>query len=305
MVRSSITIVEVGPRDGLQNEPKNIPTELKIQFINALAQSGITHIETTSFVSPKWVPQMADHTEVMQGITRKSGVHYSALVPNIHGMEDAIKANLQEIAVFTAASETFSKKNTNCSIKESLERIQQVIEKAKTHHILVRGYISCVLGCPYEGPIEMSSVVHIAEQLIAMGCYQVSLGDTIGVGTANKAQALIKTVSQVIPLEKIAVHFHDTYAQALTNIYVSLEAGITTIDSAVSGLGGCPYAPGAGGNVATEDVVYLLQGLGITTGIDLPKLTEAGHLICDYLKHPPRSKVSIALAGATYSPFKK
>lgn len=300
MEKSSVTIVEVGPRDGLQNEPQNIPTELKIQFIDALSKAGVTHIETTSFVSPKWVPQMADHSEVIRGIFRQPGVHYSALVPNIQGMDEAIATGLSEIAVFTAASETFSKKNTNCSVSESLDRIQRVIEKAKSHHILVRGYISCALGCPYEGAIALSAVTHLAEQLIAMGCYQVSLGDTIGIGTANKARTLLKAVSQSVPLRQLAVHFHDTYAQALTNIFVSLEEGITTIDSAVSGLGGCPYAPGASGNVATEDVVYLLQGLGVRTGIDLQALANAGRLICNYLNRPSRSKVSIALARAIY-----
>lgn len=292
-----VNIVEVGPRDGLQNEPKNIPTELKIRFINALADAGLKYIEATSFVSPKWVPQMADHTAVMQGIQRKPGVHYSALVPNIHGLEDAVNANVQEIAVFTAASETFSKKNTNCSIEESLARIYQVIEKAKPHQIPIRGYISCTLGCPYEGKINISEVARIAGKLISLGCHQISLGDTIGVGTANQAKALIKAVRQEIPIAKIAVHFHDTYAQALTNIYVSLEEGVTTVDSASAGLGGCPYAPGAGGNVATEDVVYLLDGLGIKTNIDLFKLARAGLIICDYLQQPPRSKVSIALAS--------
>lgn len=290
-----ITLVEVGPRDGLQNEPKNIPTELKIAFINALALAGLKYIETTSFVSPKWVPQMADHTAVAQGITRYPGVHYSALVPNIHGLEDAFTAKIPEIAVFTAASETFSAKNTNCSIEESLHRVAEVIEQAQAHQIPVRGYISCVFGCPYEGEIPLASVIRVAEHLLKLGCYQISFGDTLGVSTAQKTKTLIETIKRHVPLKQIAVHFHDTYAQALTNIYVSLAAGITVIDSAASGLGGCPYAPGAGGNVATEDVLYLLQGLGIHTGIDLLQVAKAGQKICAYLQQPPRSKVALAL----------
>lgn len=295
-----VTIVEVGPRDGLQNEPHNIPTELKIDFINQLSDTGLSIIETTSFVSPKWVPQMADHTEVMKNIKRNPKVKYSALVPNEQGLNDALTTNVQEIAVFTAASDTFSQKNTNCSIEESLNRIANVIQGAKKQNIPVRGYVSCVLGCPYEGEITPEQVLNVSEKLLKLGCYQISLGDTIGIGTPNKAQQLIKTISQKIPVEKLAVHFHDTYAQALTNIYASLEKGITTVDSAVAGLGGCPYAPGAGGNVATEDVVYLLNGLGIENGVDLKRLVKAGYLICNYLKEPPRSKVSIALSNATY-----
>src|SRR3990167_1399752 len=295
-----VTIVEVGPRDGLQNEPTTIPTNLKIDFINQLSETGLSIIEATSFVSPKWIPQMADQTKKIKNITRNPTVRYTALVPNEHGLADALAAHIQEIAVFTAASDTFSQKNTNCSIAESFNRISKVIEGAKKNNIPVRGYVSCVLGCPYEGEISPEQVLHVAEKLLALGCYQISLGDTIGVGTPNKAQTLIETLNQKIPIENLAVHFHDTYAQALTNIYASLEKGITTIDSAVAGLGGCPYAPGAGGNVATEDVVYLLNGLGVAHGINLQKLAKAGRLICDYLKQPPRSKVSIALSRATY-----
>lgn len=295
-----IHIVEVGPRDGLQNEPQIIPTTLKLDFIERLVAAGLRTIEVTSFVSPKWVPQMADHSAVIQGLSAQRDVRYLSLVPNAHGLQDAITAGAKTISVFTAASETFSQRNTNCSVAESLQRIREVMTLAKTHGIEVRGYISCTLGCPYEGAIPIKRVAQLAEQLIELGCYQVALGDTIGVGTAPQAKALVKAVSQAIPVERIAVHFHDTYAQALTNIYVSLEQGVTTVDSAVAGLGGCPYAPGAGGNVATEDVVYLLEGLGVKTGIDLKALAAAGRLICDYLNQPPRSKVSIALAQATY-----
>ncbi|MDE3401455.1 MAG: hydroxymethylglutaryl-CoA lyase [Coxiella burnetii] len=292
-----VTLVEVGPRDGLQNEPQNVPTHLKIEFINQLSQSGLSVIEATSFVSPKWVPQMADHREVMEGITRNPSVRYTALVPNEQGFDDALDAHISEVSVFTAASETFSQKNTNCSIEESLNRIARVIERAKKNNLAVRGYVSCVLGCPYEGEIALHQVLTVAERLVNLGCYQISLGDTIGIGTPLKAQQLIDVISSKIPIEKIAVHFHDTYAQALTNIYVSLEKGVSTIDSAVAGLGGCPYAPAAGGNVATEDVVYLLNGMKIECGVDLKRLTRAGRLICDYLGRPSRSKVAIALAS--------
>lgn len=295
-----VTIVEVGPRDGLQNEPKNIPTTLKIDFINRLSDTGLKVIEATSFVSPKWVPQMADHSEVMKGIKRNPNVRYTALVPNEHGLNDALDSQVQEIAIFTAASETFSQKNTNCSIEESLNRIAVVIEGAKKHHIPVRGYVSCAIACPYEGDTDPKQVLNVSEKLLNLGCYQISLGDTIGVGTPNKVQKLIDVVSQNISINKLAVHFHDTYAQALVNIYAALEKGIATVDSSVAGLGGCPYAPGAGGNVATEDVVYLLNGLGIESGVDLNKLAKTGRMICDHLDITPRSKVSIALAGATY-----
>lgn len=299
MLPKKVTIVEVGPRDGLQNEPKNIPTKIKIDFINQLSDTGLKVIEVTSFVSPKWVPQMADHNAVMHNIKRNPEVRYAALVPNKQGLNDAMKSQVQEIAVFTAASETFSQKNTNCSIEESLNHIADVINDAKKHKISVRGYVSCVTACPYEGEIDPQHVRNVSEKLLNLGCYQISLGDTIGVGTPNKAQKLIDIVSQKIPIRKLAVHFHDTYAQALVNIYAALEKGIATVDSSVAGLGGCPYAPGAGGNVATEDVVYLLNGLGIESGVDLKKLVKTGHMICDHLNITPRSKVSVALAGAT------
>jgi len=300
MLPKKVTIVEVGPRDGLQNEPKNIPTKIKIDFINQLSDTGLKVIEATSFVSPKWVPQMADHNAVMHNIKRNPQVRYAALVPNKQGLKDATESQVQEIAVFTAASETFSQKNTNCSIEESLNRIAGVINDAKKHKIPVRGYISCITACPYEGETDPQQVRNVSEKLLNLGCYQISLGDTIGVGTPNKAQKLIDIVSQKIPISKLAVHFHDTYAQALVNIYAALEKGIATVDSSVAGLGGCPYAPGAGGNVATEDVVYLLNGLGIASGVDLKKLAKTGRMICDHLNITPRSKVSVALAGATY-----
>jgi hydroxymethylglutaryl-CoA lyase len=300
MAKERITLVEVGARDGLQNELQTIPTELKIRLIDALAESGLPVIEATSFVSPKWVPQMADHADVMRGITRKENVRYPVLVPNERGFIDAIAAGATEIAVFTAASEAFSQKNTNCSIDESFDRIRAVLNLAKQKSIPVRGYLSCVLGCPYEGEVSLKQVVKVAKKLIDLGCYQVSLGDTIGIGTPNKARALVQAVKQSVAIEQIAVHFHDTYAQALVNIYSAIEEGVRTVDSAVSGLGGCPYAPGAGGNVATEDVVYMLSGMGIETGVDLPVLVKAGQLICDYLGHAPRSKAALAIARANY-----
>lgn len=294
---SEVTLVEVSPRDGLQNEAKTVPTDIKIRFINALSQSGLRVIETTSFVSPKWVPQMADHFDVMQGITRREHVRYPVLVPNKTGMEAALKCDVNEIAVFTAASETFSQKNINCSIDQSFDRIAEVIEMANKYHIRVRGYVSCVLGCPYEGNISHEQVAHVSQKLYALGCTEISLGDTIGVGTPKHAQQLIQTVAKIVPIEKLALHFHDTYGQALANIYACLELGIRIIDCSAGGLGGCPYAPGAGGNVATEDVLYMLNGLGIKTGVDLAKLMQASDIIHDYLKRPTRSKVHLASMG--------
>ena len=290
-----VTIVEVGPRDGLQNEKVILPTEVKIDFIQKLADCGVKIIESTSFVSPKWVPQMADHEDVIKGIQRKTGVSYPALVPNVHGMELAIAAGIQEISVFTATSETFSKKNANCSLQESMQRIAEVIELAQQHHIPVRGYISCVIACPYEGEIAPKQSAQVAKQLMDLGCEQISLGDTIGIGTPGTVNKLLDAVQAVVPVEKTAVHFHDTYGQALANIYVSLEHGIHIIDSSVAGLGGCPYARSATGNVATEDVVYMLNGLNIATGIDLHQLIQVGQWICQRLNHPTRSKVSQAM----------
>ncbi len=290
-----VSIVEVSPRDGLQNETVFIPTSIKIDFIRRLADCGLKTIESTSFVSPKWVPQMADHFEVMQGISRKPGVTYPALIANRIGMERALNAGVKEISVFTATSETFSIKNANCSLVESMKRISEVIDIARGHQIPVRGYISCVIACPYEGPTPPQQTVHVAQQLIELGCSQISLGDTIGVGTPGEVKKLLDALLSVVPVNKIAMHFHDTYGQALANIYLSLEYGIHMFDSSVAGLGGCPYARSATGNVATEDVIYMLNGLNIKTGIDLKKLIETGNFICQHLGHPPRSKLSQVL----------
>ena len=293
-----VKIVEVSPRDGLQNEPKPIPTELKQQLIEQLAQSGLQQIEITSYVSPKWVPQLADHHLIARNIKPKAGVSFVALTPNMHGLENALDDGVNHIAVFTAASETFSKKNTNSSIEESLLEIEKLIQAAKAKCLRVRGYISCVMGCPYEGDIDVSVVCDIANRLHTMGCDEISLGDTIGVGTPQKTQTLIVQVTRQIPLTKIAVHFHDTYGQALANIYASLTCGVSIIDSSAAGLGGCPYAPGAGGNVATEDVLFLCLGLGIETGVDINAVTQAGKQITDYLGIIPRSKAAIAIQAA-------
>jgi hydroxymethylglutaryl-CoA lyase len=290
----TVNLVEVSPRDGLQNEQTNVSTIVKLEFIQKLAESGLKVIESTSFVSPQWVPQMADHSEVIKSIHRAPGVRYPALVPNVRGMELAIAAGVQEISVFTATTETFSKKNANCSLKESMERIGQVVDLAQQHHIPVRGYISCVIACPYEGMVSPLRTLDIAEQLIDLGCDQVSLGDTIGVATPGHVKSLLDMVLSKIPPEKIAMHFHDTYGQALANIYVSLEYEINHFDSSVAGLGGCPYARSATGNVATEDLVYMLNGLQIETGVDINKLLQAGQFICHYLNHPPKSKLSQA-----------
>jgi hydroxymethylglutaryl-CoA lyase len=272
-------MVEVGPRDGLQNEATLIPTAVKIAFIEKLADAGFSTIEATSFVSPKRVPQLADAAEVFRGIQQRPNVSYSVLVPNLKGLENALAVGAREIAVFGAASETFSQKNIQCSIAESLQRFEAVIAEAKRHDVRVRGYVSCVLGCPYEGAVDPQSVVKVAKQLFEMGCYEVSLGDTIGVGTANQAAQLVRTVAQHIPVAQLAVHFHDTYGQALANIYAALQEGISVVDSSITGLGGCPYAPGAAGNVASETVLYMLNGLGIHTGVDMAALRAAGEFI--------------------------
>jgi len=289
-----VRMVEVGPRDGLQNEAAIVPTPVKIALIDRLSSAGLPAVEATSFVSPKWVPQMADAAEVMGGIARRPGTAYPVLVPNLRGFEAALAAKAEEVAVFAAASESFSRRNINCSIAESLERFEPVMKAAREAGIRVRGYISCVLGCPYEGPIDPAEVAEVAERLAAMGCYEVSLGDTIGVGTPGGAVAMIEAVATKLPKERLAVHFHDTYGQALANILAALESGVAVVDSSVAGLGGCPYAPGAGGNVASEDVLYMLQGLGIETGVDLDALIEAGRFISDHLGRPPASKVSRA-----------
>ncbi|XP_029633952.1 hydroxymethylglutaryl-CoA lyase, mitochondrial isoform X1 [Octopus sinensis] len=293
---SFVKVVEVGPRDGLQNEKTKIPTATKIEFINKLSQAGFSNIEVTSFVSPKWVPQLGDHEEVMAGIQRHSNVIYSVLTPNLKGFEGALKANADEVAIFGAASESFSKKNINCSIEESLKRFEGVTKAAQENQIPVRGYVSCVLGCPYEGDIDPEKVADVCRSMLDLGCYEISLGDTIGIGTPGKMKRLISTVCDVVPVEKLAVHCHDTYGQALANIFAALQMGVSVVDSSVSGLGGCPYARGASGNVATEDVVYMLHGLAIKTGIDLPKLIEAGQFISQAIGRSTRSRVNQALA---------
>ena len=289
-----IKIVEVGPRDGLQNESTPISASDKVTLIEKLSDAGISYIESGSFVSPKWVPQMATSTEVFEKVNRKQGVTYAALTPNMRGFEGAMAVNADEVAIFGAASESFSQKNINCSIEESLERFAPIMSAAKKANIKVRGYVSCVLGCPYEGDIAPEQVAKVAAKLYQMGCYEISLGDTIGVGTPANVTKMIQAVSAQVPIDKLAVHFHDTYGQALTNIYAALQMGIKVVDSAIAGLGGCPYAKGASGNVATEDVVYMLNGLGIETGIDFKQLLEAGWFISDKLGKAPISKVSCA-----------
>jgi len=293
----NVRIVEVGPRDGLQNEPKEVPTAVKVELIERLADAGLPAVEATAFVSPKWVPQMADHTEVLERVRRKPNVDYPVLAPNLKGFESARAAGATEVAVFAAASEVFSKKNINCSIAESLDRFRPVTEAAKAAKIKVRGYVSCVLGCPYEGEIAPKRVADVATALYEMGCYEVSLGDTIGTGTPGKTKAMIQACAERVPMQKLAGHYHDTYGQALANIYASLELGVATFDASIAGLGGCPYAAGASGNVATEDVVYMLNGLGARTGVDLDKLVDIGAWICGVLGREPSSKAARAVAA--------
>jgi len=290
-------MVEVGPRDGLQNEAEIVPAATKIALIERLADAGLSVIEAGSFVSPKWIPQMADTADVLAGLKRKPGVSYPVLVPNMRGFEAALAAEVEEIAIFAAASEKFSQRNINCSIAESLERFALVASAARRHGMRLRGYISCVVDCPYEGPIAPEAVADVAAKLLALGCYEISLGDTIGTGTPLRIQAMIEMVAARLPREYLAIHFHDTYGQALANIVASLECGIATIDSSVAGLGGCPYAKGASGNVASEDVLYLLEGLGIATGVDLARLAAAGRFISEALGRAPASKVARALAA--------
>ena len=297
MLPKSVKIVEVGPRDGLQNEQGIVPLAAKVALVEQLADAGCTVIETGSFVSPRWVPQMADSAAVFQQIKRQNNVRYTALTPNLHGLEAAIEAQVDEVAIFGAASEAFSQKNINCSIAQSLERFLPVIELAKKHQLPVRGYVSCVLGCPYAGHVAPQKVAEVSQRLMDMGCYEISLGDTIGVGTPIKTQQMLDAVLNCMPADKLAVHFHDTYGQALVNILVALQQGISVLDSAVSGLGGCPYAKGASGNVATEDLVYMLDGMNIETGINLKRLTQAGLNMMQALGRQSNSKVANAITA--------
>ncbi|WP_028779087.1 hydroxymethylglutaryl-CoA lyase [Shewanella sp. 38A_GOM-205m] len=296
MLPPKVSLFEVGPRDGLQNET-SVSTQAKITLIEALADAGVKRIEAASFVSPKWVPQMADSGEVLRGISRRAGVCYSALTPNLKGLELALAAGADEVAVFAAASEGFSQKNINCSIEESIARFEPLLSRAKEQGIRVRGYVSCVLGCPYDGEIAPAEVARVADILHQLGCYEISLGDTIGVGTPLKARKMVETVADRVPVERLALHFHDTYGQALANILACLETGVSVIDTSVAGLGGCPYAKGASGNLASEDLVYMLHGMGIDTGIDLNKLARAGRQISQQLGRQTGSKVARALGA--------
>jgi len=288
---AEVRVVEVGPRDGLQNEPAEVPAAVKVELIERLAAAGVPVVEATSFVSPKWIPQLADADEVFARIRRRPGTSYPVLVPNLQGLERAIAAGATEVAVFTAASETFNRRNINASIGESLERLAPVAARAAERGVKVRGYVSCVLGCPYEGRVDAAKVAEVARALVDMGCYEVSLGDTIGAGTPLAARDMLATCAAAVGMERLAVHFHDTRGQALANVFACLELGVATVDASVAGLGGCPYAKGATGNVATEDLVYLLHGLGIGTGIELGGLVAAGHYICEQLGRRPNSKL--------------
>ncbi len=290
-----VKIVEVGPRDGLQNEAQNVPVEVKVKMVEKLVNAGLTSIEAGAFVSPKWVPQMASSGEVFAQINKSANISYPMLVPNMRGLESAIEYGVEEIALFAAATETFSQKNTNCSIDESIQRFTDVVRKAQQHNMRIRGYISCALGCPYEGEVDLDVVADLTKRLHDIGCYEISVADTIGVGTANKAQVLLERLASELPVEQLAAHFHDTYGQALANIHAVLQVGVSVIDSSVAGLGGCPYAKGATGNVATEDVVYMLDGMGIATGVDMDKLLEAGVYINSFLDRQPVSRAANAL----------
>ena len=292
-----VKLVEVGPRDGLQNEAQPVSAATKIELIDMLTDAGLPVVEATAFVSPKWVPQMADNAEVMAGIRRKPGVAYPVLVPNRKGLDAAIAAGADEVVVFGAATESFSKRNTNCTIAEGIARFSEVCAEALAQGLKVRGDISVCLGCPYEGDVDAQAVVRIARELLAMGCYEITIADTIGTGTAGGTRKVIEAVAKHVPVERLAGHFHDTYGQAVTNVYAALECGVATFDSSVAGLGGCPYAKGATGNVATEDVLYLLDGLGIETGVDMDKLIAAGEYICGVLGRPTHSKAARALAA--------
>ena len=292
-----VKIVEVGPRDGLQNEKQAIDTATKVELIARLGASGLKTIEATAFVSPKWVPQMADNAEVMRQITRLNGVTYPVLTPNLKGLEAALATGVTEVAVFAAASEAFSQKNINCSIAESIERFVPVIESAREHGVAVRGYVSTVVGCPYQGDVPPEKVAEVSKALFDLGCYEISLGDTIGVGTPLKVQTMLAEVSKAVPMDKLAGHFHNTYGMAIANIYASLQMGMAVFDASVAGLGGCPYAKGASGNVATEDVVYLLNGLGIDSGVDLTSLVETAVWVSAQLGRSPASNVAKALSA--------
>ncbi|WP_332117070.1 hydroxymethylglutaryl-CoA lyase [Azorhizobium caulinodans] len=291
---ADVRIVEVGPRDGLQNEATLVPEAVKVDLIARLAAAGLRTIEAGSFVAPKWVPQMAGSAEVLKAAPRRPGVSYPVLVPNMKGFEAALAAGAQEVAVFAAASEAFSQKNINCSIAESLARFAPVMEAARAAGVRVRGYVSCVLGCPYQGEVPLAAVVDVAERLSQMGCYEISLGDTIGVGTPRKAVAMLDAVLGALPVEQVALHFHDTYGQALANIYACLDRGVAVLDASVGGLGGCPYAAGASGNVATEDLVYMLEGMGIRTGVDLEALVETAAFISAAIGRAPASHLAKA-----------
>lgn len=292
-----VKIVEVGPRDGLQNESQPVPAAVKIELIDRLTDAGLPVIEATAFVSPKWVPQMADNAQVMAGIRRKPGVSYPVLVPNRKGLDAAIAAGAEEVAVFGAATESFSRRNTNCSVAEGLARFSEVCSEAIARGLKVRGDISVCLGCPYEGEVPPEAVVRVARELDAMGCYEITIADTIGTGTTGSTRKVIEAVAKYIPVERLAGHFHDTYGQGVANVYAALECGVATFDSSVAGLGGCPYAKGATGNVATEDVLYMLNGLGIATGVDMDKLIAAGDFICRVLGRPTHSRAAKALAA--------
>jgi len=298
MMPARVRLVEVGPRDGLQNERAIVSTEVKLELIRRLVDAGVTHIEATAFVSPKRVPQMADHDALMRALPRRAGLTYSALTPNLIGFEAAMAAGVDEVAVFGAASETFSQKNIHCSIAESLRRFDQVMRAARQRGVPVRGYVSCALGCPYEGAIAPAAVAGIATALYQMGCHEISLGDTIGVGTPGRTVAMLEAVAQQVPIERLAGHFHDTYGQGLANVYAALQLGVAVFDASVAGLGGCPYAPGASGNLASEDLLYMLDGLGIDTGVRLDALLAADRYICEALQRPTQSRVALARGSA-------
>lgn len=294
---SEVSLIEVGPRDGLQNESAPLATEDKVTLVEDLVKAGLRYVETGSFVNPRWIPQMADSGDVFQRITRVSGVTYAALTPNLQGFERSMEAGASEVAVFAAASESFSQRNINCSISESIERFRPVMDAAQARGVAVRGYVSCVLGCPYEGQLQPSAVLSVCQELLALGCYEVSLGDTIGTGTPGSMDSLLSTLIPELGAGKLALHCHNSYGQALANILVGLQHGIMRIDSSVAGLGGCPYATGASGNVATEDVVYMLQGLGIKTGVDLDALITVGESVCNKLGRVSQSAVAKARSG--------